>query len=141
VYFDRDASTKKACRLIEHSGEQGATLAAFSETWLHGYPFFVASPPTALWWKAAAEYLADARRDTQPHDRSSLCGSSSGEHRCVIGVVELDQRTRGTVYCTLLFIRREGEILGRHRKLDPTHVERSIWGEGDALGLKVYERP
>ena len=37
VYFDRDASTKKACRLIKEAGAKGVTIAVFGETWLPGY--------------------------------------------------------------------------------------------------------
>jgi len=41
IYFDSVASTKKACTLIQKESAQGATLVAFSECWLPGYPFFV----------------------------------------------------------------------------------------------------
>jgi predicted amidohydrolase len=61
VYFDRDAATEKACHLIAEAARQGATLAAFGEAWLGGYPFFAwSSAMDRLWWKAAAEYLANA---------------------------------------------------------------------------------
>jgi len=143
IFFDREASTEKACQLIEEAAEQGATLAAFGETWLPGYPFFAfgKSSNTQLWWKAATEYLANAVEiPSSTTDRLCAAARRAGID-VVIGVVELDSRTRGTVYCTLLFISHEGKILGRHRKLKPTHFERAIWGEGDALGLTVYERP
>lgn len=141
IYFDREASTEKACQLIEQAAQLGATVAAFSETWLPGYPFFQRANSSALWWKAAAEYLASAVEIPSPTTDYLCAAARRAGIDVVIGVVELDSRTRGTVYCTLLFIGREGKILGRHRKLKPTHGERKIWGEGDALGLRTYERP
>jgi len=141
VLLDRDASTDKACRLIEEAAASGATIAAFGETWLPGYPFFTHAPPSPLWWKAAAEYLANAVEIPSP-TTDRLCDAARRAGIDVaIGVVERDAQTHGTVYCTLLFIGREGKILGKHRKLKPTHAERMLWGEGDATGLRVYERP
>ena len=140
IPFDVEASTEKACRLIQAAAEQGATLAVFGETWLPGYPFFAFQPPSPLWWQAAAEYLANAVEIPGPTtDRLCAAARRAGVD-VVIGIVERDDRTRATVYCTLLFVGREGAILGRHRKLKPTHAERTIWGEGDAVGLKVYDR-
>jgi nitrilase len=138
VYFDREASTDKACRLIQEAGTQGATLAAFAESWLPGYPFFVWGPMKE---SSATEYLANAVEIPSPTiDR--LCEAARQANiDVVIGVAELDAQTRGTVYCTLLFIDNEGKILGRHRKLKPTHRERTAWGEGDGSSLTVYDRP
>ena len=143
VYLDREASTEKACRLIREAGECGATLAAFSETWLPGYPFFVwgASSDRLLAWRAAAEYLANAVEIPSPTTERLCEAAREAKIDVVIGMVERERRTLGTVYCTLLFIGSDGRILGRHRKLKPTHRERTMWGEGDAVGLTVYERP
>jgi predicted amidohydrolase len=141
AYLDREASTEKACRLIEAAAGKGADFAAFSETWLPGYPFFHPYPFHSQRWKQAiTAYIANSLEIPSPTtDRLCEAAKNAGID-VAIGLVELDPRTRGTVYCTLLFIGREGVILGRHRKLKPTLAERMIWGEGDGVGLVVYER-
>jgi nitrilase len=143
VYFDLESSTEKACRLIHEAAKKGATLAAFGETWLPGYPFFVwgFAHNRSLFWQASAEYIANAVEIPSPTTDRLCAAARTAGIDVVIGVVELDERTRASVYSTLLFIGRDGEILGRHRKLKPTHMERTIWSEGDAHGLRVHERP
>jgi predicted amidohydrolase len=142
VFFDRDASTRKACRLIKEAGAQGATIAAFGETWLPGYPFFIfRTLGEPLSWTAAAEYLANGV-EIPSATTDELCEAARRANiDVVIGVVERDVQTQGTAYATLLFISNEGTILGRHRKLKPTYKERAVWGEGDGNSLTVYQRP
>ena len=140
IYFDQAASAKKACSFIQKAGEQGAVLVAFGECWLPGYPFFV-------WGEYAAnnalapEYLANAVEIPSATTEQLCKAARRANIDVVIGVAERDARSRGTVYCTLLFIGSDGEILGRHRKLKPTYRERTAWGEGDGSSLVIYERP
>lgn len=141
VLLDRAASTAKACDLILAAGRRGATVAAFGEAWIPGYPFFHGGQlHPDLWYEAAALYLANAVEIPSATTEQLCDAARTAGVDVVIGVGELDSRTRGTVYCTLLFVGREGKVLGRHRKLKPTSTERAVWGDGDALGLKVYDR-
>jgi len=141
IHFNREASTEKACRLIADAAGKGATFAAFSETWLPGYPTFAFAPPTPVRWRAGAAYIAAAVQIPGPEIARICAAARKAKIDVAIGVAEIDQRTKSTVYCTLLFIGRDGEILGKHRKLKPTFHERTAWGEGDGSGLQVYERP
>jgi predicted amidohydrolase len=138
VYFDREASTDKACKLIQEAGKMEVDLLAFGETWLPGYPFFHA---TSYLPEGRVRYLENAVEIPSPTTERLCDAAREAKTDVAIGVAELDPFTRGSTYCTLLFIGREGKILGRHRKLKPTDGERRVWGEGDGAGLVVYNRP
>lgn len=55
----------------------------------------------------------------------------------VVGVIERDQ---GTLYCTAIFVDPAHGLVGKHRKLIPTAMERVIWGQGDASTLTVVNK-
>src|SRR5688572_10962421 len=111
VFFDRDASTEKACALIAAAANEGATIVGFGETWLPGYPSFTDYPTHPLWGEASARYLANAVEIPSSTTKQLCAAARQAEIDVVIGVVELEPRTQGTTYCTLLFIGREGVIL------------------------------
>jgi nitrilase len=140
ILFDAAASTEKATKIIAEAGRGGADIVAFGETWLPGYPFWVEGGVQDLTWRASAEYI-DAAVLVGGPETSALCAAArEAGVDVVIGVAEKDPYTEGAVYATALTIGREGAILGRHRKLKPTHAERIIWADGDAAGLKVHQR-
>ena len=55
----------------------------------------------------------------------------------VVGVIERDN---GTLYCTAVFIDPEQGYVAKHRKLVPTAMERTIWGQGDGTTLPVLTK-
>lgn len=141
VHFDKAASLEKACQLIGQAGTKGVAIAAFGETWLPGYPLFAFGEHSPLFFQAHAEYIANAIEIPGPETDALAKAAKRAGIDVVIGVVEREPASQGSVYCSLLFIGREGVVLGWHRKLMPTHRERIPWAQGDGAGLVVYERP
>jgi nitrilase len=141
VYLDREASVEKACGLILEAAERGAALAVFGETWVSGYASFATHTTHPGFIDALRRFILNGVEVPSPATDALCAAARNAGIDVVIGVAERDSTTQGTIYCTLLFIGREGEILGKHRKLKPTFYERIVWGEGDGSSLRVYERP
>ncbi|MGH2632006.1 MAG: carbon-nitrogen hydrolase family protein [Tepidiformaceae bacterium] len=141
VYLDRDASIEKALGLIAKAGALGTDLAVFGETWVSGYASFAAWPNHPAFSGLLRRFIQNGVEIPSPATDALCQAAKMAGTDVVIGVAERDATTQGSIYCTLLFIGREGTILGKHRKLKPTMYERTVWGEGDGSSLRVYERP
>jgi len=142
VYLDRERSIERACETIRESAAGGAELIVFPEVWLAGYPYWTEG------WDSALPTWVDGRvrfRDAAvvaPSEDTERIGEAVREAGAyvAIGCNELDPRPEAnTIYNTLLFFDRDGDLLGRHRKLMPTFVERIFWGSGDASDLVVFD--
>ncbi len=140
VYLDREACVRRACALIREAGANGAELVAFPEVWLAGYPYWSEG------WEAETERWVQGRvrfRDaavTVPSEDTEAIGRAARDANVVVvlGCNELDARPEAdTLYNSLLFFNRDGALLGCHRKLVPTAVERQFWGRGDETDLQV----
>jgi nitrilase len=143
VPFDREACVDKAVRLIGDAGATGAKVVLFPEAFIPGYPKglnygLVVGARDAAGREEFRLYL-DAAIDV-PGPQTLRLGEAAAAHRCyvVIGVIERDG---GTCYCTVLFFGPDGRLLGKHRKLMPTALERMVWGFGDGSTLTVVESP
>jgi nitrilase len=141
VYLDRDASIEKACALIEEAGAKGADLAVFGETWISGYASFAAWANHPAFGDLLKRFVLNGVEVPSPATDALCRAARRAGTDIAIGVAERDMTTSGSIYCTLLFISREGEIIGKHRKLKPTMYERTVWGEGDGSSLVLYDRP
>lgn len=55
-----------------------------------------------------------------------------------LGVTE-KETNGGSLHCSLLYFDCSGNLIGKHRKLKPTGLERLIWGESDGTTLTTIE--
>ncbi|MEO7360457.1 MAG: carbon-nitrogen hydrolase family protein [Gemmatimonadaceae bacterium] len=143
VPFDRGACVEKAVRLIGEAAATGAKVVVFPEAFIGGYPKgldfgTVVGVRDARGREEFRRYHEAAIE--VPGPETDLLGGAAASHDCfvVMGIIE---REGGTCYCTALFFGPTGELLGKHRKLMPTAMERLIWGFGDGSTLTAVDSP
>ncbi|KAI0904385.1 nitrilase [Ustulina deusta] len=131
---DLQKSVDKTIRLIAEAGSNGANVVGFPEVFIPGYPW-------SIWTQSVVdnvgfmdEYFRNSlERDSEEMNRIRAAVKDAGLF-CVLGYSE---RYRGSLYIAQSFIDENGDIVHHRRKIKPTHVERSIWGDGQADSLKT----
>src|SRR5829696_1198521 len=138
VFLDLEASLQKALTLIEKAAAEGAGLVVFPEAFLPAWPAWV---DEVLPGEDAAFHLRLLEQSVvvpgPVTERLGAAAQAAGVH-LVMGVNEREANG-GTVYNTILYLGADGRLLGRHRKLVPTHAERLVWGMGDGSDLDVHQ--
>ena len=143
VPFNTEACVDKAVRLIGEAAGLGAKVILFPEAFITGYPkglnYGLAVGARDAAGRDEFRLYFDAAIDV-PGPHTQQLGEAAAAHGSyvVIGVVE---RELGTCYCTVLFFAPDGRLLGKHRKLMPTALERMIWGFGDGSTLAAVDSP
>jgi nitrilase len=144
VWLNRSATLAKVESYVEQASREGCDLVAFGEALVPGYPFWLeltdgARFNSTLQKTIFAEYAAEAIQPEAGHlDRLR---EIAADRRIAIylGCVERAADRGGhSLYCSLVFIDRRGEIGSVHRKLMPTYEERLVWSAGDGHGLRTH---
>lgn len=136
VFLDREASVEKACRLIEEAGRNGAKLVVLPEAFIPGGPYWAWHLPMREARKYSVELFQNSV-EIPSEATARLC-----EAACRAGTyvaIGVNERSGKTIYNTLLYLDRHGNIIGKHRKFKPTGPEKLVWGDGDGSTHRVYE--
>ncbi len=139
VLFDTPRSLEKLAVLSSDANGRGAELIVFPEAFIGGYlkghdfgvSLGIRSPEGREDFRRLVESAIPV-----PGPACDFIGSVAKDHglHIVVGVIE---RAGGTLYCSALIFGPHGELIGKHRKLVPTAMERVIWGSGDGSTLPV----
>lgn len=141
--FDTEASVGVAVQRVVEAAGNGAKVVVFPEAFLGGYPKgsdFGArvGVRTEEGRRAFRHYLDSAVQIPGPELARVAEVAAAHGISVVMGCVE---RAGGTLYCTVVLIGPDGELLGKRRKVMPTGMERLIWGFGDGSTLAVVDTP
>lgn len=135
AYLDLAAGVRKASVLIEQAADAGAKLIAFPETWLPGYPWWIWLGAPAFSMRFARRYFENSLVVDSAEFRT-LCAAAK-KHRMHV-VMGYSERAGGSLYMGQCQIDENGNLVHARRKLKPTHVERTVFGEGDGSDLAVH---
>ncbi len=142
VIFDLEASIQKVVEWIERGHREGCQLLLFPESFLPGYP-------RGLRFDAQVGRRSEASRSTWLDYWTNSVDTTSGVLDPIKGAIQATgmfvalgvterEAIGGSLYCSLLYFGPEGTLLGTHRKLKPTGLERYVWAEGDGRTLHTY---
>ncbi|WP_419906530.1 carbon-nitrogen hydrolase family protein [Hoeflea sp.] len=136
VFLDLDKTVEKALKLIDEAGANGVRVIAFPETWIPGYPWWIWLDAPAMGMQHVVPYTMNSIEAGSPQDEALAAAAKRNNMHVIMGVCERDG---GSLYMGQWHYGSDGKVICRRRKLKPTHVERTVFGEGDGSDMVVND--
>jgi nitrilase len=144
VWLNRDRTRDKIKEYIHKAGKERCDLVVFGEGLLPGYPFWLGLTNgsdfnSKMQKEVHAHYVRNSIQ-IEAGELDMLCEAARiNKVAAYVGIIERAQNRGGhSLYCSLVYIDKQGEIKSVHRKLQPTYEERLTWSPGDGHGLRVH---
>ena len=139
--FDMPATLTKFADLLSEAKAAESQLAVLPEAFVGGYPkgidFGVRVGSRNNAGREMFRLYSDNAVELGSPEFEALSEAvAANDIAVVVGAIE---RKGATLYCSTFGFERDGSLLGIHRKLVPTAMERLIWGQGDGSDLPVME--
>ncbi|KAM0187514.1 hypothetical protein ACHAPI_011149 [Fusarium lateritium] len=131
VYLDLTASIEKACRLIAEAARKGAKLIAFSECWLPGYPAWIWARPVDF--ELQTQYIYNSLPIES--EAMELVRAAARDNSIAVVLGFSEKSPSHSVYISQAIISPQGDLLLYRRKIKPTHMERTVFGDGSGADL------
>lgn len=137
AFLDSARTIDKAVALIDEAANNGASLVAFPESFVPGFPIWAALRAPIVNHDFFRAMAREALRVDDPEiGRIRAVAQQHGVH-VSLGFTEGTEASVGCLWNSNVLIGPDGAILNLHRKLVPTFYEKLIWANGDARGLRV----
>ncbi len=141
--FDIEKTIEIVCGWIEKGAQAGCELLLFPESFIPCYPRglsfdAVIGKRTDHGREVWLDYWNNSLDVTSDHLTIISEAVKKAGLMVALGVTE-KEKIGGSLHCSLLYFGKDGTLLGKHRKLKPTGLERFIWGESDGTTLTTLD--
>ncbi|CCQ17981.1 putative nitrilase [Rhodococcus sp. AW25M09] len=135
-WLDIEQGVDQVVDYIGRAAAGGARIVSFPEVFIPGYPWWIWLDAPAWGMQFVSRYMRNSMtRDGEHMTRIAQAAAANS----IFVVLGFSERSGSTVYISQAIIDASGEIVAVRRKLKPTHVERSVFGEGDGSDIAIYD--
>ncbi|KAL2212469.1 carbon-nitrogen hydrolase [Sarocladium strictum] len=131
VYLDLAGTLEKTLKLVDEAAQNGARIIAFPEVWMSGYPGWI--------WQRPVDPVMNTQYQLNSlslDSREMTSIKSAAKRNSIAIILGFSERTpTHSLYISQGIISPQGDLALHRRKIKPTHMERTVFGDGSGSDL------